>query len=75
MRKQAKKTRKKTSKTAEKKVQNESSEISFKAFFDMCVRKGKLRPEQDREIEAFFKDMKLKSKEDLDTYRKMLEKY
>ena len=74
MRKAAKKVQKSA---ASKKIfeKKPSNELTFNAFFDQCLRLGKLMPWQKREVEAFFKDNKLKNTEDLNTYLRILEKY
>lgn len=69
------KAKKKAAKSKKKVKKQKSSEITLKAFFEQCVRLGKLMPWQRLEVEAFFKHLKLKNKEDLDTYQKALEKY
>ena len=57
-------------------IQKPSSEITFEAFFVKCVREGKLKDWQRLEIRAFFlTDMKLREKEDLETYEETLGKY
>lgn len=56
--------------------QKPSSEITFEAFFVKCVQEGKLKDWQRLEIKAFFlSDMKLREKEDLETYEETLGKY
>lgn len=52
-----------------------SSEMTFEAFFTKCVHEGKLKDWQRLEIATFFKDMKLREKEDLETYEASLGKY
>lgn len=52
-----------------------SQEISFELFFAKCVHDGKLKPWQHKEILAFFKDMKLREKEDLKVYEDTLGKF
>lgn len=52
-----------------------SSEITFDQFFVKCVHEGKLKHWQHNEIAAFFKDLRLKEKEDLKTYEAALVKY
>lgn len=57
-------------------AKKESSQITFEAFFEQCVREGRLKRWQRLEIETFFvTDLRLKRKEDLDTYQTALEKY
>lgn len=57
------------------KVEKPSSEITFEAFFTKCVFEGKLKSWQKLEIATFFKDAKLKDKEDLEVYEATLGKY
>lgn len=52
-----------------------SQEISFELFFANSVREGKLKKWQHKEIAAFFKDMKLREKEDLKVYEDALGKF
>lgn len=50
-------------------------EIPFELFFAKCVFEKKLKSWQRKEILAFFKDMKLREKEDLTVYEKILRKF
>jgi len=52
-----------------------SSEVTFESFFVKCVREGKLREWQRLEIAAFFRDLKLREKEDLEVFEESLKKY
>lgn len=52
-----------------------SSQITFEMFFTKCVHEGKLKSWQRLEIAAFFKDMSLRDKEDLEIYEATLGKY
>ncbi len=52
-----------------------SQQISFEMFFAKCVHEKKLKPWQHKEIAAFFKDMKLRDKEDLKVYEDTLGKF
>lgn len=52
-----------------------SQEITFDLFFAKCVTEGKLRSWQHREILAFFRDLKLRDKEDLKVYEDSLGKF
>lgn len=74
MEKPAKKAKKKKTRS-KKKSKKISNEVPFKNFFAQCVRDGKLRYWQEAEIWAFFRDNRLRAKEDINLYRKMLEKY
>ena len=56
-------------------VEKSNSEITFEAFFSKCVFDGKLKSWQRQEIAAFFKDKKLKEKENLDVYESTLALY
>ncbi len=56
-----------------KEVKSES--VSFTAFFQECLCKGLVKSWQEREIQAFFKDIGLKDKEPLDTYKIALVKF
>jgi len=56
-------------------VKKSNSEITFEAFFIKCVSEGKLKNWQQKEIAAFFKDLKLRDKEDLEIYEQTLKKY
>jgi hypothetical protein len=58
---------------AEAKVKSE--EMSYKVFFNQSLAKGLVKPWQEREIHAFFKDLGLQDKESLDVYRDALTKY
>ncbi len=49
--------------------------VSFKAFFSGCVIRGLMKPWQEKEIHAFFKDLGLKDKESSETYKDALAKY
>lgn len=52
-----------------------SSAITFDAFFAKCVKEGKLKSWQSKEIAVFFKDLGLREKEDLELYEETLKKY
>lgn len=72
------KRRKKSTSTRRRKKpapKKESTEVTFKAFFSWCVITGRLDPHQEAEILAFFRDHRLKDKEDKDKYLKVLQKY
>lgn len=56
-------------------VEKSSQEISFEMFFAKCVYEKKLKSWQYKEILAFFRDMKLKDKEDLKVYEDTLGKF
>lgn len=49
--------------------------ITFSAFFSQALNRQLVRTGQEKEILAFFKDLRLKEKEDLDTYLQALSKY
>lgn len=74
MENQRKKNSAKSSMSKDKAIKP-SSALTFEAFFSKCVKDGKLKAWQDKEIAAFFKDMKLRDKEDLEVYEAMLGKY
>jgi hypothetical protein len=65
----------KTKAVADSKSEQVKSEITFDLFFEKCVREGKLKSWQRMEIEAFFKDHKLREKEDSKIYADTLAKY
>ena len=69
------KRKKKASKRRKKKAPAKSKEVTFKSFFTWCVVTGKLLEHQENEILAFFRDHRLKDKEDRDKYLKVLENY
>lgn len=52
-----------------------SEVIGFEQFFLKKVREKKLRPEQDKEIWAFFKQKGLKSKDKIEDYERVLKFY
>ena len=54
---------------------NESEVVSYQVFFQDSVFKGLVRPWQEKEIKAFFKDLGLTDKEPSDKYRDALAKY
>lgn len=49
--------------------------ITFSAFFSQALNQRLVRAGQEKEILAFFKDLRLKEKEDLETYLQALSKY
>lgn len=57
------------------KAQKPSSATTFDAFFAKCVKEGKLKSWQSKEIAVFFKDLGLREKEDLELYEETLKKY
>ena len=74
MENQRQKTRAKDS-MPEKKAIKPSSALTMEMFIAKCIHEGRLKPWQDKEIAAFFRDMKLRDKEDLEVYEAMLGKY
>lgn len=52
-----------------------SSQIAFDLFFAKCVQDRKLRPEQHREIQEFFRDLGLRSKEEQSVFEEALGKF
>lgn len=70
--KKRKKTRKKSSDAP---AGGKKPQITLELFLTKCIREGKIRFWQKREIEAFFRDRKLKDKEDLEVYEDTLKKY
>lgn len=52
-----------------------SEKITFDMFFVKCVREGRLKSWQHKEVAAFFKDMRLKEKEDSEIYEATLGKF
>lgn len=50
-------------------------EMSFRAFFSGCVIRGSMKPWQEQDLYAFFKDLGLKDKEPSETYKDALAKY
>ena len=67
--------RKKKASSRRRKTPKEPTEVTFKQFFSWCVNTGKLAEYQEKEILAFFRDHRLKDKEDRDKYLKVLDKY
>ena len=51
------------------------SKVTFDWFFVRSVMNGKLKMWHKREIAAFFKDMKLNDKENLEVFESALKKY
>lgn len=49
--------------------------INFSQFFQRCVAQGVLKPFQEKELYAFFRDKGLRDKEDLDKFQKALKEY
>ena len=49
--------------------------VLMRRFLEKCVREKKIKPWQPAEIAAFFKDHKLKDKEDQKVYEETLKKY
>lgn len=72
--KRSKKRRSRVSETSVEEVKL-SQEISFEMFFARCVATGRLKKWQRGEILAFFRDMKLREKEDLKVYEDTLGKF
>lgn len=70
--KKRKKTRKKSSRAS---ASGRKPQITLELFLTKCIREGKIRFWQKQEIEAFFRDKKLKDKEDLEVYEDTLKKY
>ena len=54
---------------------NKAEVVSYQAFFQGCLHRGLVKPWQEREINAFFKDLGLTDKEPEDRYKDALEKY
>ena len=52
-----------------------SSEITMDLFIEKAVLTGKIQPWQRKEIAVFFRDKKLKEKEDPEIYSATLAKY
>lgn len=48
---------------------------SYRVFFHECLAKGLVKAWQEKEIHAFFKDLGLRDKEPVDTYKIALAKY
>lgn len=49
--------------------------VSFLEFFQESLTKGLVKPWQEKEIRAFFKDLGLTEKETADAYKIALAKY
>lgn len=49
--------------------------MSFRAFFSGCVIRGLMKPWQEQDLHAFFKDLGLKDKESSEIYKDALAKY
>jgi len=49
--------------------------VLMRRFLEKCAREGKIRPWQIAELESFFRDTKLKEKEDPKVYEETLKKY
>ncbi len=58
-----------------KSEQKSSSEVTLDQFLERAVHQGKIRPWQRKEIAVFFRDKKLKDKEDSKIYEETLKKY
>ena len=52
-----------------------SEVVTYSAFFQEVLGKGLVKPWQEREIYAFFKDIGLQDKEPLDKYKIALAKF
>ena len=65
------KTKAKSTSPAKKK----DTQVTFKAFFSQCVNLGKLKPWQEEVLRAHMLKNKLRDKEDLETYQKMLKEF
>lgn len=66
--------------STESKVELKASEtkpeiMTFETFFAKCVRIGKLKKWQHDEVAAFFKDHRLKAKEDPEVFEETLKRY
>lgn len=66
---------KKRRRTKKKPVLRDEQVITFDVFFAKCVREDKLRFWQRSEVEAFFKDLRLRTKEYLVTFEEALNKF
>jgi hypothetical protein len=62
-------------KPAELAPKKKSEPITFELFFAKCVREDKLKFWQREEIAWFFRDMRLRDKEDLEVYEEALKGY
>jgi len=56
-------------------VAKPSQVMTFDAFFNKCVMEGRLKKWQRLEIAAFFRDLNLREKEDLELFETSLKKY
>lgn len=52
-----------------------SQEVTFETFFAKCVNDGKLQFWQHDEIAIFFKENRLRQKEDFQVYEDTLKRY
>jgi hypothetical protein len=52
-----------------------SEAIPYRVFFAQCVALNMVKPWQEKEIHAFFKDLGLTDKESTDLYKDALSKY
>lgn len=57
------------------KKQEVESVVSYRVFFHDCLAKGMVKPWQEKEIHAFFRDLGLTDKEPADKYKDALAKY
>lgn len=55
--------------------QKVESVVSYREFFAICLAKKLVKDWQEREIQAFFKDLGLTDKESADKYKDALAKY
>jgi len=55
--------------------QKVESVVSYREFFSKCVALKQVKPWQEDEIRAFFKDLGLTDKESEDKYKEALAKY
>lgn len=49
--------------------------VSYRIFFHDCLARGLVKDWQEKEIHAFFRDLGLRDKEPVDTYKIALAKY
>jgi hypothetical protein len=58
-----------------KNVVKSEEDVTYQAFFQKCLTRGLVKPWQEKEIHAFFRDLGLKDKEPSDRYTDALSKY
>lgn len=65
----------KQSSASRENIETEKTEITMDLFLSEAVRLKLIKPWQIREIATFFREKKLRNKEDLETYKAALRDY